>query len=253
MRLRPESSVSPDVGQWGDLAFPGANHGAVVHRTPEELGLPRVVRDEAPGALMPWIDRTAVMKVRRARALPMGEAAREREKELRELEAQDVAEPEPAVRIIAGEPVRLSASAVMGAELIGDLKKERGKMNDFKLDDELNAKIVADIGLPASELVAKYGVPVSRIYGLRCQLRRDGKLPANLGRSVRKPQKKAAVMESTQAVDTAPQSMVQAELTGIIEIALKLSDAEVARVLAGFNPARRAAFLSAGLRAALTA
>jgi hypothetical protein len=45
MGLRGESSVSPDVDEMGELVFPGSCHGTVIHRTPEELGLPRVVVD----------------------------------------------------------------------------------------------------------------------------------------------------------------------------------------------------------------
>jgi hypothetical protein len=85
MRLRPESSVSPDTDEYGELCFPGVNHGQVVHRTPEELGISRVVVDDAPGRLMPWIDRSMIVRVRRAQELPDGERQRALRVEMAEL------------------------------------------------------------------------------------------------------------------------------------------------------------------------
>jgi hypothetical protein len=48
MALRPESSVSIVFDEWGVMGFQGDAPSPVVHRTPEELGIPRTVRDVAP-------------------------------------------------------------------------------------------------------------------------------------------------------------------------------------------------------------
>jgi hypothetical protein len=45
MTWRPESSVSSGTDEYGELVFACDQHGPVVHRTPEELGIPRVVAD----------------------------------------------------------------------------------------------------------------------------------------------------------------------------------------------------------------
>lgn len=46
--LRPESSVSVAINEWGEEVFAGDAPGPVIHRTPEELGLARVVPHVPP-------------------------------------------------------------------------------------------------------------------------------------------------------------------------------------------------------------
>jgi hypothetical protein len=45
MTLRPESSVSAGIDEYGELVFACDRPGPVIHRTPEELGIERTVPD----------------------------------------------------------------------------------------------------------------------------------------------------------------------------------------------------------------
>lgn len=45
MLNRPESSVSVGKNEYGELIFSCDDNGPVIHRTPEELGIPRVIPD----------------------------------------------------------------------------------------------------------------------------------------------------------------------------------------------------------------
>lgn len=57
--LRPESSVSCAYNEWGEEVFAGDRSGPVIHRKPEELGIPRVVADaprSASNIVPPEID-----------------------------------------------------------------------------------------------------------------------------------------------------------------------------------------------------
>jgi hypothetical protein len=67
MLNRPESSVSVGKNEYGELIFSCDNHGPVIHRTPEELGIPRTIA----GALPVVRKRTEVSRpeVERLRAM----------------------------------------------------------------------------------------------------------------------------------------------------------------------------------------
>jgi hypothetical protein len=259
MKLRPESSVSLDTNEYGELCFAGDGNGPVVHRTPQELGIPTVIADDAPGKLMPWIDRERIVRVRRVRDLPESDAAREQREELERLarELKDC--------VIGGEPVRMSAAATMGSEMLGKPKEERG-MNDFNLSDGVNARIVEEITLPAAELANKHGVPVSRIYGLRSQLKRNGKLPAKAERSERKVKdavrKKPKPKALARLIDVDPgrSSMADSLINALgardvaqMVIGIAMTPAEVAKVIGKLSAPQKEAFLNAGMRAALLA
>lgn len=45
LTLRPKSSVAVGFNEDGEMVFTCDGHGPVIHRTPEELGLPRTVAD----------------------------------------------------------------------------------------------------------------------------------------------------------------------------------------------------------------
>src|ERR1035437_9239864 len=45
--FRDESSVSPALNFYGELVWPGELPKPVIHRTPEELGIPRIVAARA--------------------------------------------------------------------------------------------------------------------------------------------------------------------------------------------------------------
>lgn len=55
MALRPESSVSVGKNVDGELVFSCDCSGPVVHRTPEELGIPRVIADTPPARALPHL------------------------------------------------------------------------------------------------------------------------------------------------------------------------------------------------------
>lgn len=46
--LRPESSLSIAKDEYGNLVWAGDRSGPVIHRTPEELGIPRVIPPDPP-------------------------------------------------------------------------------------------------------------------------------------------------------------------------------------------------------------
>jgi hypothetical protein len=69
--FRPESSVSVGLNDLGEEVFGGDRPGPVRRRTPEELGIPRVIADRQPGRLMPYAPN-ADWKTRMASAAKEG-------------------------------------------------------------------------------------------------------------------------------------------------------------------------------------
>lgn len=138
---RPESSVSPTLDEYGEVCFPGSGNGAVIHRTPEELGIPRVVSD-AQRFLLPHlaaIVAAAPEALRTARWQP-GATLEQMERRL---------------GLRAAEPRK---------------KVKKMPNNSFDMESEVNRKIVAaPIETRAGVLAKELGVSPSRVYGVRSQ------------------------------------------------------------------------------------
>lgn len=163
MRQRPESSVSPDMDEYGELCFPQAQaHGPVIHRTPEELGLSRVCGE---GEVKPsWYARDEIsplMKVRVALSMQ-----------------PRVVSAKPKTQVIGGEEVRLPAGAVMGAEMIDPFarkveqeSKQEGEdetMRGQRPSDEVKRQICAEPEtLTGAALEQKYGVTAESCKAIR--------------------------------------------------------------------------------------
>lgn len=203
--LRPESSVSPTKDEYGEIVFPGCGNGAVIHRTPEELGIPRVVSD-APKFVLPHlaaIVAAAPEALRTARwqtgatletiERRLGLRSAEPRKAKRQRDSLDGVKPRVVIGASGrGVEVRMSAHAVMGAELIDVLaadpepekapagEEEKVKVmpnNSFDMQSEVNRKIVAaPVETPARVLAKELGCQASRVYGVRSQAYREGSL-----------------------------------------------------------------------------
>jgi len=73
MDFRENSSVAPRRDEFGELVFGSDCNGPVIHRTPEELGLARVVKDAMPPRqVSTWVER----EERPARPIVKKDAAR---------------------------------------------------------------------------------------------------------------------------------------------------------------------------------
>jgi hypothetical protein len=129
--LREESSVSPRLDEFGELCFPGSSaQGAIVTRTPEELGLSRVVANDAPGGLMPWIDRGQVIRVRKAREeRAVGERAKKLAVELASLD-RDLRGGDSRGRDLRGKSLGGRSPARAG-------RAERGRKGAARMNGEL--------------------------------------------------------------------------------------------------------------------
>lgn len=81
--LRPESSLSSFINEFGEEVFAGDRPGPVIHRTPEELGIPRTVRhvEPLPQALWPaWNTGPVISGAAQARNRAYGLERYHREK-----------------------------------------------------------------------------------------------------------------------------------------------------------------------------
>jgi hypothetical protein len=263
----------------------------IVSRTPEELGIPRVVSTvpaltslEMAGLVegLPEALKTA--------RWPAGAdlAMMERRLGLRASEPRKV-EPRKAsedslkgvkTRTVIdshgrGVRVRMIAHAVMGAEMIDEFAAEAAKeakcksvqgesvTNNFDMTSELNQKIAAEpVTTRAAEIAASLNVPVSRVYGIRCQMRREGKLAGRGKRQAQAAKKPGTKLAATvRRVEIDPQrpgtaaalidALAKRDAAGATAVRLELTAGEVALLVGKLNDEQRGAFLAAGLKAAI--
>jgi hypothetical protein len=253
VRENASAAVTPaDLGEFQELA--PAAVSPVIHRTPEELGIPRTVPD---------------VPVRRERSVrpdwnegpcpsPMREAHVKRDRLNRE---RAIVTSRGAK---ATMPRTVNALAVMAGAAMEELKKEKVKVSktSYDMTSELNQKIAAEVATrPTAEIAASLNVPLSRVYHIRSQLRRMGKLKE---RGKRRPGRASKLAVGVRRVEIDPKrngsaaALIHAfekiDAGGAAEkISIELSGEEAARVVARMSPLQREAFLSAGLRAALLA
>src|SRR5665213_716390 len=175
MPLRPESSVSVDRNEFGELVFACDRPAPVIHRTPEELGIPRETRDvpRVPGWFKPststvrphvkheYRDRGAKKLVKSA--VLKGAASK--------------LQRDAVLRVIGGEPVLMSSRAAMGAEPLDGFIAERRKQESEEMikptgrkdtmPAETQQQLVVDAAkLNIDELTAKYGVKQWKVYAV---------------------------------------------------------------------------------------
>lgn len=289
--LRPESSVAVRRDEYGDVQFACDGNGPVISRTPEELGIPRVLPpDESTKRLSIWPAEWPAEASRAAKkhAERYGEsrgvldgalATRKR--------ASASVRPDAPLRTIRGVDVRLPAHAVMGAEMIDLLAAEAsaeasvsvgaeekqmplGKYG-VKTPPEIAEKIVNDPdGLKVHELAAKYGVSVSTVSALRVRAKkaragetpppkRVGRAPGSGGSSNSSAALAPAGTGLARGIDVDPQrpgtaaALIEAlqRHDAAVAIRFEMTPPEVAAVFARLDGEKRQAFLSAGLKAAL--
>lgn len=275
MGLRPESSVSVSRDEYGELVCDGERPGPVIHRTPEELGIPRVIAPDPPKRLSIWPDGWPVEAHRTAKR----HAERHGSPRLMGANgspsvtgnAAARAAREAPLRMIKGVAVRMPADAVMGAEMIdllaGEAEREslkEGKMPRGKYGvstpPEVAAQIVANVdGLRMPELAVKFGVSISTVSALRLKAKQ-----ANGWGKVRKPQKNATALARPGniqpiAVDPGPPGTASSLIGALAArdaaaapaVRLELTEGEVVGIVARMSGEQRSAFLAAGLKAAI--
>lgn len=256
MSLRPESSVSLDVDEYGEIAFMGEAPGPVVRRTPEELGLSRVVQDEAPGKLMPWIDQSAVWKVRRNREFADSGAQQAARETLERLDRELSAEPER-------EEVRAELKAVAVAAQVEKPKEKKEKAMPIKslITQEQIAAIKAAPDERPVDLAKRLGVAQYQVFYFRDKFRKQaGVRPVTV--DPKRPGAQASIDRALARVDQATHSgpaidkIVEAavrDASPVAMVKLELTMDEARGLMVKLSEAQGVAFFQAGLRAALLA
>jgi hypothetical protein len=231
-RGRDASSTRAEVNIFGELNAAAAQ-GEVIHRTPEELGIAREIKDEprAPSWIKPPTDTGPGSVGRNV----VDRAARKvQQAQLKE---------------IGGELVLMPAGAVMGAEPLEGFVAERRKEGEGMQGRVVNREKCAH---PGCEHPAVEG-------GKYCSKKHAWKnsyVPAAQRVNIVKPTK------AIQHVAIEPQRPgTAAALIGALDrldareeyISLQFAVPEVIAMLSGMNDEKRRAFMSAGIRAALLA
>jgi hypothetical protein len=228
MTLRPESSVSVEMDEYGELVFAGDRPGPVIHRTPEELGIPRVIKAPKP------IEKAAV-DIRAARA--------EAQKLQRDVEQRRKATAGPSAAVAARPPLRMTAKCE----------------EDGSVANELKEKVLAEPDLPVDELAKKTGASKQQIYNWRYEVRKKAGSVA----TPKQPKQKKAKPASTglQRVTIDPQrpgtaaaligAPARRDAASAVTVRLELTEGEVASLIGRLSDAQRTAFLAAGVKAAI--
>jgi hypothetical protein len=231
MTLRPESSVGVALDVYGELVFAADGPSPVVHRTPEELGLARVVVDATPAAKLPFVPN------------PDWKAEAKREEQARA--------KLPAVRVVKARSARPGVGRRGSA--IEVLKGEETVMDEVKVEDRAKCAYEGCQN-PAARGKSYCGtrhawknsyVPVAERAG--------GKL-----------KKKAAKVKQpgVQLVQVDPQRKGSASSLlsalakidageGSVRLSMEMTQAEIAGVLARLSDGQRQAFIGAGMKAVL--
>lgn len=289
MSFRPESSVSVSIDEYGELHFASDVHGAVIHRTPEELGIPRTVpaRDPRPSWWGPSSPATAWTG-------PPKRAERTEAEQNRIRRAMGKA----PLRTVSGVRVRMPPNAVMGAEMIEPLAKEIAEeiaseglegsgetpavlmaskevesgreeqgMPQNKTSAEIRQRVI-EVGFAksAEEVARENSISPSTVFAIRKEaglIAGRGKRPQRLnGQHEAKAAKLAQSISLARPVEIdAQRPGTAASLFGALAridaqpmaVTLQFTQDELGGILGRLNETQRAAFLSVGLRAVLLA
>lgn len=247
MALRPESSVSVDLDEYGQVAFRSDLNGAVIHRTPEELGIPSVIAAAPPRAKRPERTEAEIEHARKQ----LGKAP---------------------LRTIGGEPVRLPPGAVMGAEMLNESEEAKVQGRVEGVSEEVGIAIVSEPPTVSNaELARRFDLTEYKVCKVRAQagIRSQAKPPgrnADAGNAEyralaeQKPKPKSV----PRSIEIDPQRAgTAAALLGAlakqdaaaerVKIELELSAAEIGVIVGRLDAVQRQAFFAAGIRAALLA
>jgi hypothetical protein len=244
---RDESSVRPVLSEFGEFGF-AKEERPVVHRTPEELGLPAVIPDRpAPRPASTWTDGNWEPGLM----------------------------PRPGLRRDRPQTGRTIGARAMRTEATFERKREAdmptGKYG-YKTPDEIREKILAEPpGIPARVIAERYGVGESTVWALRLRAgiagAKRGRPMGQGGKAARRVRTRAPTANQNAEgrvalipVNPEPSGSAAALLGALekldgqgerVRVELELTQAEIGRLFSGLGPAQRTAFLSAGLRAAL--
>ena len=266
MRERLESSVSPDMDEWGELCFPGVNHAAVIRRTPEELGIPRIVSD-TPAIVTPRMAAivASVPEALRTARWPAHADLETTERRLgpRSAEPRKAKTPRVRLRRIKGVAVRMPANAVTGAEMIDGFAAEAAEMKERGMPggkferpmSALKLKVLAEPDAKVADLVARLGASKSQIYNWRYSAKRK----AGAVTRPKKPGTKLAV--GARKIDVDPHrlgtayalisALARRDASTAAVVRVELTHGEVASIIGKLSYEQRGAFLAAGLKAAI--
>lgn len=278
MSLRPESSVSLEIDELGEIVFAADRSGPVIHRTPEELGIPRVVPDvlERKIPTMSWADGRALSPMRAAGVKRDRRPAMQTVKPAKILSANEVRAREDIepLRVIGGEPVRMPADAVMGAEPLAEFIHERKKESRMrKISEETRAQILAEPTSMSNGAVGKkYGIAEGTVWYIRNKagIRSTAKPGIQTGAATEPKKAKALKPAALTTKPRMPGRLVEIDperpgtasaLIGAlakidqanerVKVEMELTRAELAKIVGGLTEEQQQAFLSAGLRAVL--
>ncbi len=259
-----KSSVSPSFDEFGELVFACDGPGPVIHRTPEELGIPRVVVD-APRT-MSWTRPSSDTgpgslgrngQRQRARATIAGTMQQNRESAMRSVERINTVSKaaslaakkmlEAELRVVGGEPVLMPPGATMGAEplegFIAERKKEKAMQGVKPRPDGPKCAV------EGCDLLAAVG----RAYCSKKHGWKSSYVPAAKRNALAAPKKMQPVeIEAERPGSAAALITALDKIDGREDrITLEFAVPEVVQILLELDDGKRRAFLSAGLRAAL--
>jgi len=216
---REESSVRAVRGEFGEINFPGED-SAVVHRTPEQLGIARTVPDvrERKTLTPDWSDAQPSGTMR------MAHVKRDRKPTMRTITpvARRAAEPDEAKQEESETVKNGEKCAFEGCDQVAYKgRKYCTAKHAYKNKPAVKSK-------PAAPKVH----------------RETTARPVEI--DAQRPGTAAALMNALSKVDAGTDQVR-------VKIEIELSQAEVDRVLARLDTSQRQAFVAAGLRAALLA
>lgn len=259
---RESSAVTIEQNVWGEV-FDVGTVSDVVHRTPEELGVPRTVPDVSPAP-----------EPRRGLSVDWG-PARSRGTMSAKRVRKDVPAARPVpLRVIRGVEVRMPAEACMGAEMLeGFAQEAAGKGGEMAgaggrraaLTEERKREIVEASDHEQNIVVAKrFGVNASTVSVLRVEAGRPLK-PRGGQLIVRKDAAKAQaapvqlVAIGGQAAGGTADSLLSAlakqdavAAGGDAKVTLELTYTQLHELVRGLAPNQITKMIAAGLPVALT-
>jgi hypothetical protein len=235
---RQVSATRIEQNVFGEV-FDVGHVSAVIHRTPEELGIPREIPDVAPAPVIrdirpDWADeRTMRRAVRPKMSAPRPEPVIARVRE-----EIDVEPPAPIAEPIVEHEEEIAAVEVVceEREQMSNDKKHFGR--GHRIPPEIRIKIAQEPDdLTLAQIARKYGVSEPTIS----KIRSGPRSPVN------DPEPVAMSIEPVRM----PVEIRKPLIDGLVRITLELTPHEIGQIVAGLSPAQSASFVSAGLRAAL--
>lgn len=225
---RQVSATRIEQNVFGEV-FDVGHVSAVIHRTPEELGIPREIPDVAPAPVIrdirpDWADERTMRRAVRPVIAPVREEI-------------DVEPPAPiAEPIVEQEEIAAVEVVCEEREQMSNDKKHFGR--GHRIPPEIRIKIAQEPDdLTLAQIARKYGVSEPTISKIRSGPRPPGNDPEPVAMSIEPVRMPVEIRKPL--------------IDGLVRITLELTPHEIGQIVAGLSPAQSASFVSAGLRAAL--